>query len=72
MGIEYLYENMSKEEYEEMIGQIPLGIVINKTEFELNEDERRLLFILLSSTEMDDSRATLSKLKAELRKEFYT
>ena len=72
MGIEELYDNISKEEYESMIGfqQIPVGIVINGKELELNDNERQLLFIWLSSTELDDSRATLSKLKAELRKEF--
>ena len=71
MGIEEL---LSKEDFREVLGDAPepmkIGIVINGQQLELNEQERELLCILLNSTEMDNSRATLSKLKTELGKEF--
>jgi hypothetical protein len=41
MRIEYLYENMSKEDFREVLGDAPepmkIGIVINGQQLELNE-----------------------------------
>jgi hypothetical protein len=47
-----------------------VSIYIDGRELELNDEEKELLYTLLSSTEMGESRPALSKVKAELRKEF--
>lgn len=66
MGLDYLYENISEEEYRDMMGITHLGVFIYNTKFELNEKEKKILHLLLRDTEINDSIPTLSKLKAEL------